>query len=604
MTSPINGNTGNFPYNLQLSGNRLYMNAVNFNAFSYTSANHALISVDTAGLNPVCLEYKYAGATAAVANGGTSLIISPTDIYLIQNPNSIPWDGDFSAGNAAMTDIVVTKVKTMTASGLTPVFTRKLTNQGDQVWQKMEYVRGKIVGMTGVQNDPTNQQGVVDIFKIEADTGFTIGPNSCAANVTPAQFANPTVSVNSSYAFATISNITWAANTTTLSSSPVTLVTNNPCNPPDTIINKYAAITGLLPCSNTFSVDTASGFASGDTVLMIQMKGASIDSSNNSSFGNILLYNEAGNYEYNVVQTVAGNNITLMYQLQKNYNIPNGLVQLVKIPSFSSYTVAQKNTCLPWTGAKGGVFVLRVAGTLTLNANIDVSGRGFKGGMGNTGVSGNLLCNVTTFYHSPTTDTSAQKGEGIAIVSVLKSYGRGKLANGGGGGNAHNAGGGGGSNAGAGGLGGNQFSGCTGVPPTNIVGGVGGGGNTYSTTSTNKVFLGGGGGAGHANDHNNVLSDGGNGGGLVIINAGSVAGNGYSIIANGANAPECSAAASGCANDGMGGGGGGGTVLLTANNLTNANLFSMGGKGANVYGFAPFASSFFGPGGGGGGEPF
>src|SRR5205085_2400418 len=108
------------------------------------------------------------------------------------------------------------------------------------------------------------------------------------------------------------------------------------------------------------------------------------DTNNASSFGDILSYNGAGNYEYNVVQSVSGNNITLKFQLQRSYDIPSGFVQFVKVSSFVNYTVSQKHTALPWTGSKGGVFALRVAGTLSLDANIDVSGKGFKGGTANT----------------------------------------------------------------------------------------------------------------------------------------------------------------------------------------------------------------------------
>ncbi len=69
--------------------------------------------------------------------------------------------------------------------------------------------------------------------------------------------------------------------------------------------------------------------------------------------------------------------------------------------------------CLPWTGTKGGVFAIKVASTLTLNDDINVDGRGFRGCIASKAYSGTLLCTVPGFYHGVNKDSSAQKGEGI-----------------------------------------------------------------------------------------------------------------------------------------------------------------------------------------------
>ncbi|MBS1628736.1 MAG: gliding motility-associated C-terminal domain-containing protein [Bacteroidetes bacterium] len=364
-------------------------------------------------------------------------------------------------------------------------------------------------------------------------------------------------------------------------------------------INQYAAVTQRsLNCDNAFMVDDGRSFHAGDTVLMIQMKGATIDTSNSASFGDVLNLNGAGNYEFNTIKSVSGNMITLFYQVKKAYDIPRGLVQFVRVPNFSSYSVNSKHTCMPWNGTKGGVFAINVAGTLTLNDDIDVSGNGFEGGLSNPYYrGGNYRCNETGYYHRPNFDTSAQKGEGITTVGIDKSYGRGKLANGGGGGNTHNSGGGGGSNAGAGGLGGQEYGECSGSTGTNIYGGLGG----LAVSTSSRAFLGGGGGAGHVNEQ--TISNGGSGGGIILINAGSLSGNGYRIAADGGNAPECNGPGTNCIDDGTGGGGGGGTILINALTYSNPNLSSKGGKGADLYQNALSLSLHFyhGPGGGGGG---
>jgi gliding motility-associated-like protein len=367
-------------------------------------------------------------------------------------------------------------------------------------------------------------------------------------------------------------------------------------------INQYAAVTSRSTnCDNSLTVDDASGFKAGDTVLMIQMKGAAIDTSNTSTFGAVLSYNGAGNYEQNLIKSISGNKITLLYKIKRNYDIPGGLVQLVRIPFYNNYTISQPHTCKAWNGVKGGVFAINVSGTLTLNEDIDVSGMGFRGGISNLYYRATNICNVTDFYHPPNLDTSAQKGEGVTTVGIGKTYGRGSMANGGGGGNAHNSGGGGGGNGGAGGIGGMQYAGCAGNPTTNIIAGLGGLSQTYNAT-LNKAFMGGGGGAGHANEQ--VNSNGGTGGGIIYVNAGSLAGSGHVIKSDGAAAPECSAPTAQCNDDGTGGGGAGGTLLLSANSISpSINLLARGGKGANVYLISTYVANgyYHGPGGGGGG---
>ncbi|PSK94125.1 gliding motility-associated C-terminal domain-containing protein [Taibaiella chishuiensis] len=366
-----------------------------------------------------------------------------------------------------------------------------------------------------------------------------------------------------------------------------------------TIINKYAAVISVQSCNSLF-VDTASDFNIGDTVLMIQMKGAVIDSSNTASFGNVLNYHGAGNYEYNVVKAKSGNNLTLFYDIQREYNIPEGRVQLVRVPSYQNYAVNQTLTCMPWNGNKGGVFAVHVTGTFTMNQDIDVSGKGFRGASGNpsTIVGPPSICTNPRYYMGANFDSTSRKGEGITEVSMDRAFGRGKLGNGGGGGNTCNAGGGGGGNGNTGGIGGSEYMGCNNNPANNNTGGLGGLQLAY-TSSNNKIFMGGGGGAGQANNLNNTA--GGKGGGICIITAGSIAGNTREIRANGEDAPLCTNNGSfGSCHDGMGGGGAGGAILINTNTVSSITHISLtGGKGANESGNAGYFE--VGPGGGGAG---
>lgn len=366
---------------------------------------------------------------------------------------------------------------------------------------------------------------------------------------------------------------------------------------PDTIINHYAAVQSFDPCTNEFTVDDASDFNAGDTILMVQMKGALIDSSNTAAFGNVLNYNNAGNYEENIIQNIVGNTVTLQNQLLRTYSIPDGKVQIVSIPQFTNYTMNVPHTAAPWDGNKGGIFAMNVTGSLTMNADIDLSSKGFRGGTPST--SSVVNCNKSDYFYPATNNEGGEKGESISEISVAKLYGRGKQASGGGGGNSHNAGGGGGGNAGVGGLGGNQYNltTCPG-PYVSNVGGLGGASINYSSAQ-NKIFMGGAGGCGHANNQGG--NNGGSGGGLIYLKATNLISNTASIISNGENAEYAPTILLGVNDDAGNGGGAGGTILLNSTNVTgNLVIETNGGNGSDAH----TATTAPGPGGGGGGGVF
>jgi gliding motility-associated-like protein len=364
------------------------------------------------------------------------------------------------------------------------------------------------------------------------------------------------------------------------------------------IINNYTPALAFDRCNNHLTVQDASAFGVGDTVLLIQMKGAIIDSSNTANFGSITDYGNSGNYEFNYVISKSGNILVLKNNLIRPYDMPNGKVQLIRVPYYQNATVTSTLTCAPWDGSKGGVLVLNVANDVVLNADIDISGKGFRGGTDPVTNPPVFYCYENDYFYPVNPDLASEKGEGIALISSAKSYGKGALANGGGGGNSHNSGGGGGGNAGLGGSGGYQFEGSpcnTTIPFDNK--GIGGNGLSYNQ-ALNKIFLGGGGGAGQSNNPQGFQAKGGNGAGIAIIVANNLRFNSRKIFANGLAGAPCGTSGAEC-HDGMGGGGAGGTVLLSVNNFTDAaNIEIKGGKGADMT-----ASGFLkvAPGGGGGG---
>lgn len=348
------------------------------------------------------------------------------------------------------------------------------------------------------------------------------------------------------------------------------------------VINTYTNVTGIA--GTVVTVGSAAGFSVGDRVLLIQMKGATINTTNTATFGQITAYNDAGNYEYATIAAIAGNQVTLTTPLCNTFTIA-GAVQMIRVPVYNNPVITGTLTCQAWNGTTGGVLVFDVTGTLTFNANIDVRGMGFRGGQVAT-VPGGFVCsnpNYAVAYNN-----QGQKGEGIAVTPVGLDAARAPLANGGGGSSPGNSGSGGGGNYGIGGRGGNEFHGqCA----TSTVWGLGGYSLTYMGS---KVFLGGGGGGGFR-DNGLTCAAGANGGGIVLINASTIAGNNYNIYASGANVTVVTDS------EGAGAGGGGGAVYLWFTALSsNLNVNVNGGNGGNINNTL-WSSDVHGPGGGGGG---
>lgn len=364
------------------------------------------------------------------------------------------------------------------------------------------------------------------------------------------------------------------------------------CSNVSNIINDYTEVVTFDPCKNTLNVGDATAYNIGDTVLLIQMKGAAMDVTNTAAFGNISNYNAAGNYEFNYVKGKTGNTIELLNIVTKSFDVPNGKVQLVRVPYYEDAVITSTLTCLPWDGSKGGIVVLNARNSINLNANIDASERGFRGGAAEIKPSD---CAESNYFYDQASNKAALKGEGIILLGSNMARGRGKAVNGGGGGNNHNAGGGGGSNGGTGGVGGREIAlpGC--IQMDN--GGVGGASLTY-TNAQNKIFMGGGGGAGDVNGITGVAAPGGNGGGIVLVIAPVLYANGNAILSKGQTPADCS---SGDCWEGQSGGGAGGPVLLSVDNVVgNTTINTSGGNGASLTNLNAGAG-YNGTGGGGGG---
>ena len=427
----------------------------------------------------------------------------------------------------------------------------------------------------------------------------------------------------------------------------------------------------------------------GDLILIIQMQGASVDVNTTPTaswggsytvqnswitgtnpdwdpieYGQVLAYNNAGNFEYVEVASVSGaNTINLNCQLEKSYTV-SGHVQVIRVPRYNNLTINNNSSisCPLWSGTTGGVIAIEVDGDLVLNGTgkIDANSKGFRGGQtasstftaSSSGDSGGYLGSYNA-------QEGSEKGESIAgfyteYDALFSRYCKGSIANGGGGANYHNAGGGGGSNVASGSyysygvpdLGaGNGFVPAWNIDPTidHTLPSSGGGRGGYSHASSSqnpltqapntnawsgdfrrfafgygghalnydadRIFFGGGGGAGHENDGDG--GNGGRGGGIICCKVfGSVSGSGSfeasgedGFNAEGPAPAQFSTQKSG--DDGAGGAGGGGCIYIENLNPipSGITLTANGGDGGDqILQLGNFAANTMdGTGGGGAG---
>jgi hypothetical protein len=374
------------------------------------------------------------------------------------------------------------------------------------------------------------------------------------------------------------------------------------------VINVYKHVTAVVPGTDNVTLDNVDFITAGDTVLLIQMKGAIIYEPETGSYGS---YRESigvpGSSEFLIVQSVDPflKNVIFSNNIIKNYDAA-GIVQLIKVPFYNSASVKADLACQPWDSITktGGVLAMIVGRTLSLDANIDVTGKGFVGGDSSLGDGICIDLNPTLydkFSYPGTYLNSGYKGESQVIkvfidVSNIPSYfpayakGKGNNFTGGGGGNGKFSGGGGGSNYGTGGTGGREINDCA---PTQGDGGLGGR-KVKFTDIDGGIFLGSGGGS-STYISPGVSTPGGRGGGIIMILCDTLKGNGKIIKAEGGT-PLTSANG----NAGAGGGGGGGSIALYQQSFSTLlatsaiTISANGGKGGDNIGQ-------FGEGGGGGG---
>lgn len=349
------------------------------------------------------------------------------------------------------------------------------------------------------------------------------------------------------------------------------------------VINNYAVVNTIN--INVLQVSTTNGFNIGDKVMIIKMKGATINQTNSPAYGDTISLNEAGKYIFSfiIAKDAIANTLTLSPFCDVFAN--DSFLQVVTVPIYPSPTITGTLTCPNWDGFTGGILIFETPGTLTFNSNINTSHKGFRGGdvWGSTFSCGSLNYFSAQAFFGP----EGKKGESVADWVLGQECGKGKLAGGGGGAYSGNTGAGGGGNGGKGGDGGFEYNGCIPNPLVYSVGGL-------SINHIPTKLIPGSGGGGPQADNAQQVYNGGNGGAIVFIKANEIVGNGFFIVSAGESPPQIN-------DEGAPGGGAGGSVYLVCPTFTtNLSINVQGGNGASNFNQI-FTTNCHGPGGGGGG---
>lgn len=367
------------------------------------------------------------------------------------------------------------------------------------------------------------------------------------------------------------------------------------------IVNSYARVTTIGSCA--LQVDTATDFQKGDIVMLVQMKGGTIDQTNTANFGDILTFEQVGQFEVNEIAAISGNTLYLRNELAHNY-IVDDILQIVGIQPVDKINTVGTITAKPWNGNTGGIIFLNATDSIVVSDSIKADGLGYRGGdTSRTRVS----CGVSDYFVDYQTGLAGAKGESIITLPQTMAAGKGPLATGGGGGSNNNTGGGGGSNGGSGGVGGYEYSGASGTCPGTLrLGGLPG--NVIDFNTNQLLLMGAGGGGGQQNNYFDGVSlpqapyygqggtKGGNGGGIIFLKTNTIVVNANARISSDGLQTDRNAG-----RDGAGGGGAGGTVFLEATTITSTlEISAIGGAGGDVDN-NNITNACHGTGGGGGG---
>jgi hypothetical protein len=323
------------------------------------------------------------------------------------------------------------------------------------------------------------------------------------------------------------------------------------------VVNKYSKVLEMYERRsgspvNAVKVTRPDSFSVGDVVMLYAPKGWDIDLSDGGAAP--VPHPNTAAYSINKVDSILMPDSIVVFVAPTPFKAPmltGEMAQLIYVPKLKNAVVDGTLLAEEWSQVtgEGGVIALFVEGKLTLEADIDASGKGFEGAdPSSDNYTGDCYEDDPPLYGEGFYDISDMhlaglKGEGAAVTTFNLMRGRFPVFNGGGGGNARYSGGGGGSNYSAGGSGGGQSTGiCDAISITKGRGGIGLSTDFYTNdllSPVNRLHFGGGGGTG-TQEPAVPATKGGDGGGIVVIiadtieatNAVAIRSNGESVTAN------------------------------------------------------------------------
>jgi hypothetical protein len=134
--------------------------------------------------------------------------------------------------------------------------------------------------------------------------------------------------------------------------------------------DRYAITQAISAGSVTIPFSTGLNIAVGDEILIITMQGPTAT--------------VVGTYETTTVEAVSATVMTLTNPLTNSYDGTLFKVMVQRVPSYTTVTVEDGGTLTahPWDGATGGIVFFRAL-TVTVEGGgkIDVSGKGYRGGV-------------------------------------------------------------------------------------------------------------------------------------------------------------------------------------------------------------------------------
>jgi hypothetical protein len=306
-------------------------------------------------------------------------------------------------------------------------------------------------------------------------------------------------------------------------------------------------------------VDSTSGLAVGDEVLLINMHGSDA------------AHAAVGVYELIEISAVSADTVTLLspvsgiYGESSNSDLTGQTVVLQRVPQYTDVTVASGGSLSVngWDDATGGILAFRATGTVNVESGglIVGDGGGYAGGA--TGSAGD--CDA--FQGESFAGEGEGEGDG-ACIAYNEDYGQWENNYGGGG--AHVTGGGGG--YGEAGQDGDSWTGGSATAPY--------GGAAYGNADLSTLFLGSGGGGVWYGGNN--PGPGGDGAGMIFIAALSIETAAEGAIS--AIGDSTSHWSTGTWTYGAGGGSGG-SIYLMADTLmlTSESVVATGGLGEQTH---------------------